>query len=339
MTMQFRHPFLPAAALALLALAACSTQSGQPVPIGGTAPNDLATTARTKNYLYVASHAPGATQHFIQVFRLVNGLPRTTPDRTYTGYGPLLAIAGNGTLYTQAFGSDDVVAFDGGSLTPTRDISFPNLSRCRGPSRGVTISSLAADRTGNLFVASYAYGELHPKGKLPCEAVFVYSATADGNAAPLQTIKLPEPDPLSSMAVDANDNLYVLLNPAKVKEFANAVAGPTPARTFLQSGSLRFLSLAVDDAGNLFLGKNDYSYKNARIERYTPTAHPNGHPTSTIVLNSDVNQLYSMAVAVRRLFVDNDFQNVDVYRARKRGPQGAIYTLPVTNIDALATTP
>jgi hypothetical protein len=188
-------------------------------------------------------------------------------------------------------------------------------------------------------VASYAYDDLRTKRKLPCEGVYVYSPTANGDATPIQIIKLPNALPLSSMAVDANDNLYVLLDAEMVQEYANAVTEPTPTRTFRQSSSLRFLSLALDDAGNLFLAKNDYSFKNGRIERYTPTAKPNGHPTSTIVLDANVNLLASIAAAVRRLYVVNDPEHVDVYRARKGGMQGPILSRPFHNVDTVATTP
>ncbi|HEY1654693.1 MAG TPA: hypothetical protein VGF86_06245 [Candidatus Tumulicola sp.] len=98
MTMQFRQSLLAAAVPALFALTACSMQNGPPVPIGGAGAANGPTTAQTRNYLYLAFHSPGLTQEYIDRFRLVNGLPSATPDRTYSGYGPLMAVAGNGTL-------------------------------------------------------------------------------------------------------------------------------------------------------------------------------------------------------------------------------------------------
>ena len=162
---------------------------------------------------------------------MINGVPEPNPDLVYNGYGGSLAVAGDGTLYSNFHQyRTGVFAFPPNSNQPDREITIPEHNVCFRRSGGsAQISALAADAAGYLFVGIYTTGtfsrpERHKgrSAKFPklCEDVAVYTPTANGNAVPIQLIHFPRPDLMQSLAVDAADNLFVDDTGSEVDEIA-----------------------------------------------------------------------------------------------------------------------
>jgi hypothetical protein len=331
----------PGVALLLCALlAACS--GGLPAFESKTVQIGRANAAGL-NYLYVASHSHRNVRS-IRRYLLHDGIPESTPDLTYGGVGGLIAVAGDGTLYAVMPKGDGQVidAFRPGETRPNRKIAVPNLERCfpRG-SGGTRALAVAADTSGYAFVALYTYFGAYPNVHArPCEGVYVYAPTANGHAKAVQTIGFPRATAVDGLAVDPNDDLYVLQNQSVVTEFANATTGPRSVRVFRRGEDRHIQSVAADAAGNVYIGKDHSDYSSGRINRYTATDNPNGRPASSIVLTSEgMHYLSALAVLSHHVFLSDDYENVEVYRALERGPQEPIFTLRMRNVDSIATGP
>jgi hypothetical protein len=232
-------------------------------------------------HLYVAV-STSTSRLSIERFRLHRGIPDTTPDRTYEGYGGLIAVSGDGTLYATSSRPFDVIyAFSPGSEKPTREIDV--APRC-GPSSFTVINAIAADQSGYVFVLIYSYAGAEspraprgagplPDARTPCNGVAVYAPNANGYSRPVQAIRFPTAVQLNGLAVDANDNLYLSGNyPSKVEEFANAVVDPKRTRTFRGKYIAGVRSVATDSAGDLFIANAQQSYSSGWIDRYAPNA-------------------------------------------------------------------
>jgi hypothetical protein len=282
---------------------------------------------------------------------LVNGVPEASPDLVYNGYGGLIAVAGDGTLYANApnYGNG-VVAFPPNADQPNRTITIPEHRVCdRGSGGYADVSSVASDTAGYLFAGIYTTGTIAPSGgsrnrgraKFPrlCEDVAIYTPTANGDAIPVQLIRFPKPHWLMGLAVDATDNLFVDDSTYEVDEFANALTNPKKTRVF-SGGYVGYAhSIATDGAGNLYIASTDASYQTGRIERYAPNAKGSGQPTSTILLPSGVHLLESIAERGRVLYVDDVGKGVDLYHARKNGSQSPFYSFAASNVISMATGP
>ena len=336
----------------LVALAAC--QAGIPrvgAPIASSsARGTLSRTAGSvrAGHLYVAT-VTASRQLTIGRYRLHNGIPASSPDRVYQGYSGLIAVSGNGTLYSTIALSPIVVdVFPSGSDKPVRKISIEPA--CHFSSSGFNVvNAIAADASGYLFVLIYSYpgaalrvsrgGGPSPDTRTPCNGIAIYAPNARGRARPVQAIRLSNTAELDGLAVDASDNLYVSGGSA-VNEYSNAVVDPKQTRTFSGKylGDVR--SVATDPAGDVFIANAEQSYSSGWIDRYSPSASGGGPPTSTIYLQgSGPHLLYSMAVQRRYLYADDTAKSVEVYRARKNGPQSPIYSLPEPKVDSVAVGP
>ena len=145
--------------LGLISLTACQAPilSASPtVPQPATRP---AIPPRSTGHLWI-SVATSTHYPSIERFKLIDGVPETTPDLVYNGYGGRVAVAGDGTLYTDAhdYGSG-VFAFPPDSNQPSREITIRQAHSCdRGSGGFAQISTIAADAAGYLFVGIYTTG-------------------------------------------------------------------------------------------------------------------------------------------------------------------------------------
>lgn len=306
-------------------------------------------------HLYVSvstsTHYPS-----IERYRLVNGVPEMKPDRVYAGYGGLLALSNNGTLYvtgSDRSGDNLIFAFAPHSAKPQRTINVPSPGRCGISSGEVwSVSALASDAQGYLFAAMYTYAEdasrrsqpshlgVSPEASVPCDGVAIFAPDANGKVNPVQTISLGLGSIVAGLAVDANDNLYVGSYPFKVFEYANAVTQPKRSRVFHTHLPARFTSLATDGAGNLFISNTEYGYKTGWIDRYAPTSKSKGPPVSQIQLaGPNLHMLFSIAVLGRDLYAADTDVSVDLYHARKNGAQSPFYSLAASNVTSVAAGP
>jgi hypothetical protein len=336
----------------LVALTACQSPLSTGVP-SASFPADSASTPGSGTaaaHLYVAIFTASRRLE-IERFRLHKGIPARDPDLVYQGYGGLLALSGDGTLYSTVGQSPNVVdAFSPDNVTPVREIDV--TPRC-GPSSFTVISAIAADPSGYLFVLIYSYPGLarsralrdapSPDSRTPCNGVAIYGPNASGKAQPVQAIHFSTAAQLNGLAVDASDNLYVSGNyPSEVEEFSNAVVDPTRTRTFSGKyiGDIR--SVATDSAADLFIANAEQSYSSGWINRYAPNAKGRGAPANTIYLQGSgqhLHLLYSIAVQGRYLYADDTTQSVDLYYARKNGEQTPIDSLTASKVDSVAVGP
>jgi hypothetical protein len=338
----------------LFALAGC--QSGALAPALPAAPSGAAgvrhdaTAGVRSGHLYVAvttsTHYPS-----VERFRVVHGLPDSTPDRVYEGYGSLIAVSGDGTLY--AFGGiysgRDIYAFGPRSTKPLRKIEIPSPGRCGvSSSEETTVSALAADAQGYLFAAIYTYagglarrthGGVPAKSGVPCNGVAVFAPGANGKVSPVQTIPLRRAI-ITGIAVDARDNLYVTEDPYTIAEFTNAVTDPQRTRVFHTKSPAHVSSIATDDAGDVFISNINYGYKTGWIDRYSPSAKAKGPPTSEIRFQgSSLHFLRAIAVGQRVLYDLDGSDSVDLYHALKNRSQSPFYSFAANDGSALAIGP
>jgi hypothetical protein len=128
----------------------------------------------------------------INLNQYLSSIVSVAVDSNGSVYGAGAGLPGifGSTTYTQVYA---VLAFDNGSLTPTRSLSNAYNSNLIGK----VLNSVAVDSHDLLYVYSYV-----------CPAacnntVAVFSATATGNVTPLNYFQIASPLPiLQSMAVD-----------------------------------------------------------------------------------------------------------------------------------------
>jgi hypothetical protein len=306
------------------------------------------------NHLYV-SVSPQNDPNSVSVkrFPLVNGIPQGKPDRVYPGHGQLVAVSSYGTLYASDPSTGrgmTVYAFDGGNTKPDRTIQLPFPRNCGVYSSQVTqINALAADPQGNLFVGILTFDQgasrrphtsasLRPSGRTLCNGVAIFAPDAKGRAKPIQSIDLGQSAWVNSLAVDAADNLYIGNYPTAILQYANAVKDPTQTRSFQVRSPAWVSSLTIDAAGDIFVSSTNY--QTAAIDRYTPKVPSQGPPTNEIALaGSGFHALLSIAVRGRDLYADDKISSVDLYHARKNGPQTPFYSLAFPYVRSVAVGP
>ena len=331
----------------LIALAGCQAGTFSPGVSGSSSGGAVGLNAPSggrADHLYVAAAtASNPNYSSVQRFRLVNGIPRSKPDRVYSGGQgmlELIAVSSDGTLYAAGIYSQSltVYAFDGGNTKPDRTIQMVWPPHCGAfSSRFTTISALAADPQGDLFVGILTYDQANashrgrstapPKATahVPCNGVAIFARDAKGQAKPIQSIDLGYAGYVNSLAVDAANNLYIGDYPGAILQYANAVKKPTPTRTF--GASVGWVSsLATDAAGDIFVSSTNY--QNALIDRYASDVKSFGPASSEIQLaGSGFHSLQYIAVRGRDLYADDKLDSVDLYHARKNGPQIPFYSL------------
>jgi hypothetical protein len=303
--------------------------------------------------LFTTSNRPAVDR-----FQLVNGIPQAKPDRVYSGYGgAAIAASSDGTLYVNdTYSSDGLIyAFNGGGAKPDRTIHVAYPKHCGVSSGGQTVfPAIATDSQGNLFVAVYtydggaatrAYAALSPgtSTRVPCNGVAIFAPDANGSVNPIQSIGFGRGAFIDAIAVDAADNLYVGDYPYNILQYANAVNSPKRARVFHTRSPAHVSSLAVDAAGEIFISNTNFGYQTAWIDRYAANAKAKGPPTSEIQLAgaSHLHMLYSIAVRGRDLYAVDGNPGVDLYHARKNGPQTPFHSsvLKAAHVTALAVGP
>jgi hypothetical protein len=336
----------------LIALTACQNgipNVGAPSVSQETAGAGSSATAGLAAHLYVAT-VTASRRLAIDRYRLHKGIPSASPNRVYQGYSGLIAVSGNGTLYSTLAQSPIVVdVFSPGSDKPVRKINVEPA--CHFSSSGFNVvNAVAADASGYLFVLLYSYpgaapshasrdaGHL-PDSRTPCNGIAIYAPSAHGNDRPIQSIRLSNTAGLDGLAVDASDNLYVAGN-SVVTEYSNALVDPKITRTFSGKHLGDVRSVATDSAGDVFIANAEQSYSSGWIDRYSPSAKGSGPPTSTIYLQgSGPHLLYSLAVRGRYLYADDTATSVELYYARKNGGQSPLDSLPEPKVDAVAGGP
>jgi hypothetical protein len=341
----------------VFALVGCQSGAFSPAMPGGSRggtgwPNGSSGKA---DHLYV-SLSPQHNPNYVSVkrFPFVNGIPRSKPDRVYRGHGQLIAVSNDGTLYAADPAASaptmTVYAFDGGRTKLDRTIRLPFPTNCGVYSSQVTqINALATDPQGNLFVGILTYDQgatrrPHAKAPLrsslsvPCNGVAIFAPDAKGRAKPIQRIDLGQQAWVNSLAVDAADNLYIGNYPTAILQYANAVKNPMQTRSFQTRYAGWVSSLATDAAGDIFVSNTNY--QTAVIDRYAPTVPSQGPPTNEIALaGSGFHALLSIAVRGRDLYADDKIASVDLYYARKNGPQTPFYSLAFPYVRSVAVGP
>lgn len=306
------------------------------------------------DHLYV-SISPQRNPNYVSVkrFPFVNGVPQSKPDRVYPGHGQLIAVSSDGTLYASdpaSAATMTVYAFDGGVTKPDRTIRLPFPTNCGVSSSQVTqINALAADPQGNLFVGILTYNQgasprphtkalLRPALRVPCNGVAIFAPDAKGQVKPIQSIDLGQQAWVNSLAVDAADNLYIGNYPSAILQYANAVKNPTQTRSFQTRSAGWVSSLATDASGDIFVSNTNY--QTAVIDRYAPNVPSQGPPSNEIALaGSGFHALLSIAVRERDLYADDKIDSVDLYYARKNGPQTPFYSLAFPYVRSVAVGP
>jgi sugar lactone lactonase YvrE len=338
----------------LFALAGCQSGALSPSPPAASFARPNVPAGGRAGHLYVSmyttSHKPA-----VERFALVNGVPKLNPDRVYSGYGgAAIAVSSNGTLYVNDTYSSNgfVYAFDHGNTTPNRTIHVPYPRHCGVSSGGETVfPAIATDPQGNLFVSIYTYDGGAPThghstvapgaaAHVPCNGVAVFAPDADGNANPVQNIGLGRGAYVNGLAVDAADNLYVASYPHNILQYADAVDAPKRTRVLHTRSPAHVSSIATDAAGDIFISNTNYGYKTAWIDRYAPGAKASGPPTSEIQLSgsSRLHFLYSIGVRGRDLYAADGYPSIDLYHARKNGPQNPFHSLALEAAEVLAVT-
>ena len=261
-------------------VAVYSTQNASGGSIGGIQPpsgfviSTLATD--TSGQLYVGGYT---TQYDEILVYAANAFgvttPSTTPVRTIqiSGITPIgsttaptqLAVDHSGSVYASIEGSASIYGFSStaNALTVPRIIT---------PNGVATISGIAADTIGNLYVLSLS-GSVSTVGVLPSTSTgsiaFTRSFTVSGSSA-------------SGIAVDGSENVYLSANSSgnsQIEKFASGASGaatpttsitlPVPSGVSIQSTS----SIRIDGGGNLFvLTATASSFGNASyVYGYAPT--------------------------------------------------------------------
>lgn len=338
----FGYAFILCAFTGLLADCGGSVPTLTPRSLSQSATAD----GKTSTYLYLAGSTSRSRGPFIDRFRLVKGVPVNHPDRVYQGYGGLIAVSGNGTLYVTG-PLQDISVFPPHADKPGRQI---NVAPHCGPSSFTVFNAIAADRNGYLFVLIYSYDGLKRSGTMrlrdpatrtPCNGVAIYAPNANGWAAPVQSIAFSQGFGFNGLAVDDNDNLYVSENyPTEVLEYSNAITNPTLTRTFASKylGTVR--SVATDASGDIYIANAQQSFSSGWIDRYAPSASGSGPPTSAVYLTgSGPHLLDSIAVRGHYLYADDTGQSVELYHARKNGKQKPLDSIPASNVSSVAVGP
>jgi hypothetical protein len=285
------------------------------------------------DHLYVSVRGKPAS---IQRFRLVHGLPVAPPDLVYREYYGPIAVGRDGTLY--ATRGRWIYAFPFGSTTPNRRILIPRLvTWC---SDAGLFGPTAVDRAGYLWVFIDAtVSGTRPRrslaspdrGHLPCYGTVAFSPTAQGRAAPVQTIYTGA---FAGVALDDDENLYGIAGgDVYVQEYSNALLAPRLIRAFTRPLSYPS-ALTADSDGDLFV----LNTGNPDTILVYKTRTGGSQPANTIVLQQ-ANYAISLAVKGALLYVPTAYTSVDVYQAFVNGPQLPLYTLPLKNAASIAVGP
>jgi hypothetical protein len=150
-------------------------------------------------------------------------------------------------------------------------------------------NAIASGPTGNLFVA-------HDPGDAPTNGnmgrIDEYAPGASSGAAPVRTIGAPSGAFFGALAVAPNATLYAVYivpnySTGRSTEtiYAFAPGSTTPSRALGPFTNDLIAGIAVDRAGELYVGSNDccrYSGSRSRVDVYAPNANGNATPLRTL---------------------------------------------------------
>lgn len=256
-----------AAVLALggLLLSSCSG--------GGSLPNAAAPSLQSPSLLQKSARENAAASALYvsdwagkSVFRFVrnaNGsLVTPAGSSLVLSYNPgTIAVGNGGKLFVTDEDAESLYVYRkeaSGYDQPIRELTLPFVPSC-----------VAVDKAGHEFVGGSSNGY-----------VAVYAPGAQGNAATLQRIALPDRHAdINGVAVDASGNLYVS-DTNEVSEFKTPVTKPTLARAIVGTGQQNTpTGMDVNnETGELYVanaGDNN-------ILGYSRSANGKSHPNRTI---------------------------------------------------------
>jgi sugar lactone lactonase YvrE len=249
--------------------------------------------------IYVAGYLPTSVLAVIEVYA-AGATGTATPVRTIDTpslYTPTaMAIDSSGSLYTVNPNDGDLYVYANtasGVATPTRIISgsLTQLDLSEG---------VAVDASGNIYVASAFIGASNATG-----AVYVFSPTANGNAAPIRTITNANGLFLGE-GIDASGNLYLSLDTiavpytgAIVEYAAGANGAAMPTRTIIgtATGLTTAGGVSVDGAGNIYVANQTQTANGANytLEEFAASATGDAGPIAVISSSSWNNAPPSIA--------------------------------------------
>ena len=305
-------------------------------------------------HLYVASSGG-----VMERFRIVHGVPQSTPDRTYSGGAPI-AVDSHGYLYASKLGIQGlcggglfsegvtivVYAPHSHSTSPVRTL---NLSG--GSDEDLGIGSLFADGQGYVYVGVAVTNTETGMGAFSY-GVNVFSPGASGCDGPVQTFdsgrcnnsRFPVVPAahretgcpgygLTGLAMDAQANLHVSnnLSTNSVLSFESPVTDPTQIADLTGPGIVSPSGLAVDASDELYVdnaGQGTSSF----VAAYRAKANGSPPPDREISVTGEQSFGNGIAIAAGQLIIPDPTANV-VYavRARKNGVQTPIWTLALSS--------
>lgn len=187
-----------------------------------------------------------------------------------------IAIDSSGQIYVSDFRANAIYVFAAGATgntAPIRTIVGANTQL-------ISPVGMAFDKAGNLLVANVTYNSLKP--------ILKFSATANGNAAPMSFVGGPNTQLVAatSVSVDATGRIIVpAFESSAVLIFkAGAHGNATPVATI--SGALTGLtdvtSAGVDPKGEIFAANDDFNTSTYSLFVFPSTANGNVAPIRTI---------------------------------------------------------
>ncbi len=294
-----------------------------------------------KGHLYVAGSS--ASSGTVERFRIIDGVPESRPDRTYSGVGAPIAIDSHGYLYATiedaaepcgGIGNAEVVVYAPHSNSPVRTLELtPSFNQYLG------ISSLFVDREGHVYVG-ISVTVLGAVGG--GWAVNVYSPGAgvgSGCVEPARTFdsgfsqNLGGVYTLAGLTTDAQGNLHASNNSYDSKtvlSFASPITDPKQIAALTGSGIVSPSGLAVDASDELYVD-NAGQGMSSFVAAYPATANGNPKPDRKISVSGAQSFGNGIAVAAGRLIIPDNIANA-VYEVRttRRGTQTPIWTLALS---------
>jgi hypothetical protein len=274
------------------------------------------TSLQAGGHLYIAGTL--GSSPYVERFKVANGIPKATPDRTYMGVGWPIAVDVQGNLYASAL--------------PNIEMFSPDSKK---PARSLTVgaaTSLTVDDQGYLYVGGWWGDE---EGEY--WYVLVYAPGAQGNMRYSQYINIGSclsqnacgtQGYAGGLAIDVQGNLHVssIGSSLGVLTFASPTTNPTPAGILTGAGITSPWGLAIGAHNELYV--DNPNGPDSFVAAYPASANGTQAPDRTIAIAGA--QTFGPGIAAQdgRLFVADTAGNA-VYevRAKKGGTQKPIATL------------